>query len=591
MKNAPWFFPIACLAACGSGVSPGPKEAHTQATPSTEPSRAAPSSEVYVVAPIASPSAPLVLKKKSPEFEVNLAKDPEWNHQRSTPAVRTWQFGPLAKRWATRVGKTTFRTTMARAGDAIVIGTHGTSLAGMNEASDGIYVLEAATGTKKAFIKTPGKGDLDIGGIAIAGDTVFFTADNSQIGAASLSTGKILWKAATRGKVRPAPALADLNKDGTLDVIVGDEQGTLYALNGTNGAKLWSVTTGVNEYNAKGFIAAVAIVDIGQDGTDDVIAGARDGILTAYRGIDGKVLWQHQYDSGIHASPSIADFDQDGKPEVLAAWSYGQVAILDASTGTPRWLTRLEQDSGGIEGLFGSPVPIPGAPGALIVPTSWWGKEDCIIGVGVDQRVFRSYEERVTASAVVTDLDGDGTYEGIIGTEKGKLLALTADGRRAVLATLGGGIEASALLDDTDGDGRYEILVASNDGLLTCFQTPSTKKPVLSRFRGNTPDNRGEIGGVKLGWRSIHQARAEGDFQGRSSAGGVRIDYLLCCKALTDAATRAPSPENAELLKAAGACNAAAAAGVDRAAALESLDRNVRDKTTLPKECSGSGSH
>jgi hypothetical protein len=588
MKNALWFLPIACLVACGSGGSPGP--ARAPATPPAERARATPSSDAHVAVPLASPSAPLVLRQENPEFEVHGVTDPAWHEQKSTPPVRTWQLALLAKRWAARVGKTTFRTTMARAGDAIIIGTHGASLAGLNEASDGIYVLEAATGKKKVFIKTPGTGDLDIGGIAIAGDIVFFTADNSQIGAASLTTGKILWKVATRGKVRPAPALADLNKDGMLDVVAGDEQGTLYALDGSNGAKLWSVTTGMNEYNAKGFIGAAAIVDIGQDGTDDVIAGARDGILTAYRGGDGKVLWQHQYDSGIHASPSVADFDQDGNPEVLAAWSYGQVAILDARTGTPRWLTRLEQDQGGIEGLFGSPVPIAGAPGVLIAPTSWWGKGDGVIGVGVDQRVFRSYEDRVTASAVVTDLDGDGRNEGIIGTEQGKLLALTADGRRAVLATLGGGIEASAFVDDTDGDGRYEILVASNDGLLTCFQTPSTKKPVIARFRGNTPDNRGDFGAAKLGWRSSHQPRAQGDFQGRSASGGIRIDYLLCCKALTDAATRAPSPENTELLNAAGTCNTLAAAGADRAAALESLERKFRDRSTLPTECSVSGS-
>ena len=78
------------------------------------------------------------------------------------------------------------------------------------------------------------------------------------------------------------------------------------------------------------------------------------------------MLWQNEYPSGIHASPSVADFDQDGKPEVLAAWSYGQVAIFDGRTGTPRWLTRLEQDDGGIEGLFGSPIPVPGKPGCGI---------------------------------------------------------------------------------------------------------------------------------------------------------------------------------------------------------------------------------
>ncbi len=584
MKNARFLLAVSLLG-CGSGGSSGPKAASPSEAPDAGQASALPN-ETNVLAPTKGQDAVLAVPPTNPEFEVYVAGDPAWNEQRSTPPVHGWNPQPLAKRWATRVGKTTFRSTMARSGDAIVIGTHGASLGGKNEASDGIYVLAAATGKQKKLIKTPGSGDLDIGGIAVHGENVFFTADNAAIGAASLATGKILWTATAHGKVRPAPALADLNKDGTLDVVAGDESGTLHALDGRNGAKLWSASTGANEYDAKGFIGAAAIVDIGGDGIDDVIAGARDGILTAYRGSDGKVLWQQQYPSGIHASPSTADFDQDGKPEVLAAWSYGQVAILDGRTGTPRWLTRLEQDSGGIEGLFGSPIPVPGKPGVLVAPTAWWGKEDGIIGVGVDRRVFRSFEDRVSASAVVIDLDNDGGPEAVIGTEKGKLVVLRVDGARGVLATLGGAIEASAFVDDVDGDGRYEILVASNDGMLTCFSTASTQKPVIARFRGNSPENRGDFGALKLGWRSSTRERAEGDFRGGGSAGTIRIDYLSCCKALTDAATRAPAPENAELLRAAGVCNASAAAGTDRTEALESLEQKFRGKATLPKECS-----
>jgi outer membrane protein assembly factor BamB len=538
-----------------------------------------------VLAPSTPAETSVLASNANSEFEVYVTDDPEWRHQRATDVVRTVTFPPITKRWTSHVGKTTFRTTMARAGDAIVIGTHGASLGGKNEASDGIYVLDAKTGQKKSFIKTPGTGDLDIGGIAIHGDMVYFTADNAQVGAASLASGKILWKAKAYGKVRPAPALAHMNKDDALDVVVGDEGGTLYAFNGKDGSRLWSVTTGANDYGAKGFVGAAAITDIGGDGTDDVVAGGRDGILTAYRGSDGAVLWQRQYDSGIHASPSIADFDQDGKPEVLAAWSYGQVAILDGRTGLPRWVTRLEQDDGGIEGLFGSPVPVPGAPGVLVAPTSWWGAGDSVIGVGVDERVFRSYEERVTASAVVTDLDGDGKNEAVIGTEKGKLIALTTAGGRAVLATLGGAVEASAFVDDVDGDGKYELLVASNDGELTCFQTSSIAKPFIARFRGNSPENRGELGAVKLGWHSELRFERKGDFKGGGSAGGVRIDYLRCCKALTDAATQAPAPENAAFLRAASVCNSLAAQGKERTEALEALEREVRGKATLPSEC------
>jgi hypothetical protein len=108
---------------------------------------------------------------------------------------------------------------------------------------------------------------------------------------------------------------------------------------------------------------------------------------------------------------------------------------------------------------------------------------------------------------------------------------------------------------------------------------------VVSRFRGNSADNRGDLGPIKLGWRSAARERKDGDFRGGGASGQIRIDYLVCCKALTEAATRAPSPENAELLRAASTCNSLAAAAKDRTEALESLERQTLGKATLPKEC------
>jgi hypothetical protein len=314
-----------------------------------------------------------------------------------------------------------------------------------------------------------------------------------------------------------------------------------------------------------------------------VIAGARDGVLAAYQGKTGRVLWQVSHASGIHASPLVADFDHDGKPEVLAAWSYGDVAVYDGASGTLRWATVLRQDGGGIEGLFGTPTPLSGRPGVLIAPTSWWGgREDGVIGVGVDQRQYKTFEGRVSSSAVVTDLNGDGQAEAILGTEQGKLIALRADGGYATLTTLAGPIEATALLADVDGNGTYELLVASNDGTLSCFETGSTAQPNISRFRGESPHNRGELGPVSLGWRS--SATAEAERTGAASHGNIRIDYLPCCRALQDEATRAPSPQNRQLLRAAAKCSGMAADGRPRRQALQAVRRALRD-AVLPDAC------
>ncbi len=526
-------------AACAAPEARHPTEppAHTQ--PLNQP--------VLVVAP--EPQASLAQADPgpvvaAPEGEFDVVANAPTGRQHETAPVRTMDLKVrLVPKWSVPVGKTTFRTTMAMVEDTIVIGTHGASLNGMNEPTDGVYVLEAATGKQRKLIASPGRGDRDVGGIAIDGRTVYLGTDNGQIIASSLD-GRVLWTAAAKGKVRPAPALADLNGDGQVDVVIGDEDGTLYALDGRSGAPIWQVRTGANEYGARGFIASAAIADLDTDGRDDVVAGARDGILTAYRGSDGAVLWQVPRDSGMHASPVIADFDHDGRPEVLAAWSYGDVSVHDAKTGALRWSARLEQDDAGIEGLFGTPIPLSGAPGVLVAPTAWWGKEqDGIIGVGVRERSWRLYDGRVTASALVTDLDDDGTLEAILGSEKGNLFALRADGGMAKLDARRGGIEATGMLADVDGNGSFELIVASNDGMLTCFETGSRTLPAVARFRGASAHNRGDLGKVSLGWRST-VARGPAI---TAPGSNIRIDYLLCCTSLQQAAVRAPHPQNQKL--------------------------------------------
>lgn len=422
--------------------------------------------------------------------------------QSLTPRMHLVTISPTPKLiWATRVGRTTFRTTMALVGDKIVIGTHGSTLSRANETDDGVYVLDAKTGKQVLMIPTPGVGDRDVGGIAVDHDRVYFTTDNGQVVAATL-TGQIVWKAAMSGKVRPAPTLADLDGDGQVDVVAGDEHGNLVAFEGKTGKRLWAHASGANEYHAKGFIGGAAIGDVDGDGKDDVIAGGRDGVMVASRGRDGKQLWTSADSSGIHASPLIGDFDGSGNLEVLAAWSYGEVRLLDLKTGRTRWSQKVEQDQAGIEGLFATPVPLAlPKGGVLVTPTAWWGKEDGIVELGPLGRTFRSQEGRVSASAVIMDLDGGNSPEAIVGTEAGQLLSLSLNGARTVLATLKGPIEASAMLADTDGDGKYEILVASNDGLLTCFSTLSPATPYLSRFRGESPQNRGGLKSAKLaGW-------------------------------------------------------------------------------------------
>lgn len=489
-----WVAPLCGVVACGTANT-------TTTSPTTDVSLSSTPPELVTGRPVAS-MTPAAKGPKTPQIEPPERVSPmplQTPRSNQTSTTRTTPTKPakaLSQKWRTRIGLTTFRTTMIFDQGKIIVGTHGASLNGKNESDDGVYVLDAATGKQSLKIASPRSGDMDVGGVALSGDTIYFTGDAGLVATASLSTGKIGWQAALSGKVRAAPALANLDGDAALDVVVGDEQGTLSALSGADGKVLWTIQTGENDYNARGFIAAAAIADIDGDDRDDVVAGARDGVLRGIRGHDGREFWEVTDGSGIHASPSIVDFDGDGRKEVLAAWSYSDLAVLDLRSGRQLAAQTLGLDGGGIEGLFGSPVPLPGGgknEGFLVAPSAWWGSDDGVTLAGPAKRMFRADEGRTTASAVVIDLDADGYPEAITVNEDGKVIALNGKGQRMELATVAKKTEATPLLADVDGDGTFELLVASGDGNLTCWNTGATTKPLLSRFRGDSPRNTGDI--------------------------------------------------------------------------------------------------
>lgn len=554
------------LVACsGASAKPRPApEVVVETTPDPMPT---------VVSPDEAPGRPSV-DVATTDFDA-IAAMPH-PRQRSTPPTTTVpRRVTMRAKWKAKIGLTTFRSTMVFTQGRIVVGTHGRSLDGKGESDDGVHVLDARTGKTLRVIPSPGAGDRDVGGVAVDGEDVYFGTDNGLLVGARLD-GKVRWTAAIGGKVRPAPALGDLNGDGAVEVVVGDEQGRLQVYDSQTGRRLWQKQTGNNLYGNRGFIGAAALVDVDGDRRLDVVAGARDGVLRAYRGRDGQTLWEVERDSGMHASPSFGDFDGDGKPEVLAAWSYGELGIFDAKTGAQRWSQELSLDSGGIEGLFGSPIPLPGRAGVLVQGTSWWGGRDGIVGVGAIERAYRSTEGRVSSTAVVTDLDGDGTMEAILGTETGDLVALNPDGERWLLWRIGR-VEAPAMLADVDQNGTFELLVAADDHL-HCFETDSRSTPFISRFRGDDPHNTGRLGAVRLHWSPGPAKPAP------PGSKGQRDDYVDCCQALATEANIVPRRHAAGFMQASSQCMAMASRGAEKNDMLATI-RNLTQGRPLPLVC------
>jgi hypothetical protein len=284
---------------------------------------------------------------------------------------------------------------------------------------------------------------------------------------------------------RIAPAIADMNQDGTPDIVVG-----CHVLNGK------SPGTAATDLFDKGTceshsqrLSAVSVADLDGDGFPDVTNGD-----TAF-GLDMngvvKTLWDRP--NTPKGMPAIADLDSDGKPEVIVIRD-GLIEVLDGATGTVRvgvggtWADGTFAIPGG--GLGGAPtvadfdkdgLPEVAAAGLgyytvydpdCLTPAPRQGGK-CVQGANAGPfilwaTVTQDKSSSATGSSVF-DFQGDGANEVIYNDE---CFLHIYDGRTGLEQLAGGPRPNSSrtrheypVVADVDLDGNSEIIVpANNDG-------------------------------------------------------------------------------------------------------------------------------
>jgi len=138
----------------------------------------------------------------------------------------------------------------------------------------------------------------------------------------ALEMDSLLWKYGTGDDVRSTPALGDIDGDSKLEVVFGSNDGSIYALHAENGSFYWSYPTGGE------VISSPALADLDSNGIVDVVVGSRDGYLYAISG-NGSLLWSIDLGTPITSSPALGDIDKDGYLEVAVGGIDGNLYVVN----------------------------------------------------------------------------------------------------------------------------------------------------------------------------------------------------------------------------------------------------------------------
>jgi len=188
--------------------------------------------------------------------------------------------------------------------------------------------------------------------------------------------GGLVWKKRLGQSTSTGPVIVPLNAPDSIGILcASSDPGELFLLQGQDGDILWRLPL-EGELDSP-----LAVADLNQDGSLEVVLANTTGLAFCVS-LEGQFLWQASLKGGSYCAPALADLNGDGFMEVIFATRSGSLCILnhtgerllERNLPSPCLATPTVAHVAGYEGLY---MVIPGRDGwltCLAVPSKKPGR-------------------------------------------------------------------------------------------------------------------------------------------------------------------------------------------------------------------------
>ncbi|MCL4219001.1 MAG: VCBS repeat-containing protein, partial [Candidatus Hydrogenedentes bacterium] len=232
---------------------------------------------------------------------------------------------------------------------------------------------------------------------------------------------RLEWTYTTGGKIYASPLIADLDGDGSQEIIVcASRDHRVLCLDG-EGEVIWDYR--LETAQADGVMAAPSIVDYDGDGMKEVFFLTKGGVAGCLDA-RGKLIWRTATGDVIdYTGPVVADINSDGRVEVVFGSDSGTLYCLD-DAGMELWHYQGDGEIRGIPALAFHPES-----GTYRIYTVFAdGMSACFSSTGdlLWSHMEPAPRNERRSGAAVADLNGDGTPEVILANEKYEVIVRNA---------------------------------------------------------------------------------------------------------------------------------------------------------------------